>query len=145
MNHFPQEAVVHRALILIPYPLSILILAINERMCMLYEFEILVCIKRRGSKPFFVVMLMALGVASGPAVFAQGGPPMLTDDPGTLGYRRWEINTAVKLEKSISGKEFEAPLLDINYGLGKRIQLKLEVPYRLIYENGENKKTGTGS
>jgi len=27
-------------------------------------------------------------------VLAQGGPPLLTDDPGTPGHRNWEINIA---------------------------------------------------
>jgi len=70
---------------------------------------------------------------------------MLTDDPGTPGNRRWEINTAFTMEKSIIGKEFATPLLDINYGLGKRIQLKLEFPYRVVAENGEKTKSGLGS
>jgi len=29
-----------------------------------------------------------------PWSFAQGGPPMLTDDPGTPGSGAWEINFA---------------------------------------------------
>jgi hypothetical protein len=62
-------------------------------------------------------------------VFAQGGPPLLTDDPGTPGNRNWEINIASTHFRSPGEREIEAPLLDINYGLGDRIQLKYEVPY----------------
>ena len=61
---------------------------------------------------------------------AQGGPPLRTDDPGTPGNRNWEINVASTQFWSKSAREFESPLLDINYGLGDRIQLKYEVPYR---------------
>src|SRR5438045_231098 len=62
-------------------------------------------------------------------VFAQGGPPLLTDDPGTPGNRNWEINIAATHFRTAEEREIEVPLLDINYGLGDRIQLKYEVPY----------------
>jgi len=101
---------------------------------------------KSSSKLLFLVILPALSlVLSERAAFAQGGPPMLTDDPGTPGNRHWEINAAFTVEKSIIGKAFETPLLDINYGLGERIQLKLEFPYRVVTENGEKTKSGLGS
>jgi hypothetical protein len=61
--------------------------------------------------------------------FAQGGPPMRTHDRGTPGNRNWEINLACTQTFSPIECEIEAPLLDINYGLGERIQLKVEIPY----------------
>ena len=39
-----------------------------------------------------LVLLLCFGYA--PQLFAQGGPPMLTDDPDTPGAGVWEINTA---------------------------------------------------
>lgn len=69
-----------------------------------------------------------------PCVFAQGGPPMRTDDPGTPGNRNWEINIACTQEFSPIEREIETPLLDINYGLGERIQLKFEIPYLLEHD-----------
>jgi hypothetical protein len=66
-------------------------------------------------------------------VFAQGGPPLRTDDPGTPGNKNWEINISCTQNFSPIGREIEAPLLDINYGLGDRIQLKFEIPY--LFEN----------
>jgi hypothetical protein len=54
-----------------------------------------------------------------------------TDDPGTPGNRSWEINIACTQTFSPIERELETPLLDINYGLGDRIQLKLEIPYLL--------------
>jgi hypothetical protein len=68
-----------------------------------------------------------------PLVFAQGGPPMRTDDPGTPGNGNWEINVACTQTFSPVEREIETPLLDINYGLGDRIQLKFEIPY--LYKN----------
>jgi len=69
-------------------------------------------------------------------VFAQGGPPMLTDDPGTPGNRNWEINIASTHFRSPRERAIEAPLLDINYGAGDRIQLKLETLYLFSSEAG---------
>jgi hypothetical protein len=74
--------------------------------------------------------------ALGGTLLAQGGPPMLTDDPGTPGNKNWEINIASTLFFSHSEKEIEAPLLDINFGLGNRIQLKYEVPYTFDSDEG---------
>jgi hypothetical protein len=54
---------------------------------------------------------------------------MRTDDPGTPGNRNWEINIACTQSFSPIEREIETPLLDINYGLGDRIQLKFEMPY----------------
>src|ERR1043166_6823829 len=60
---------------------------------------------------------------------AQGGPPLLTDDPGTPGPGHWEINLAATMERGRAGRTFELPLLDITYGVGERIQLKFEAPW----------------
>ncbi len=71
------------------------------------------------------------------AAAAGGGPPMITDDPGTPDAGRWEINISFNTELLDSQKELEAPLLDINYGLDSHTQLKVEVPYILEWSRGE--------
>ena len=77
---------------------------------------------------------------------AQGGPPLITDDPGTPGDGVWEINVAFTAEKGAEGEWLlEAPLLDINYGVGERIQLKLETPWVWVDEDGEPAKNGLGN
>ena len=78
-------------------------------------------------------------------VLAQGGPPLLTDDPGTPGNRNWEINIASTHFRSPGEREIEAPLLDINYGLGDRIQLKYEVPYLFDSDEGARYRTAVGT
>src|SRR5206468_13063788 len=60
---------------------------------------------------------------------AQGGPPLLTDDPHTPGNRNWEINVAAAWEHRGKGWLWEVPRLDVNYGWGERTQLKYEIPY----------------
>src|SRR5205807_4799757 len=67
--------------------------------------------------------------------YAQGGPPMLTDDSDTPGNGNWENNFAMSFEGSKNNYLLAFPLLDINYGLGERIQLKIEMPW--VKEQGE--------
>jgi hypothetical protein len=67
------------------------------------------------------ICLLGAGVALG-----QGGPPMITDDPGTPGNRKWEINLAVIFEHRPNETSFDAPGIDLNYGVGENIQLTLQ-------------------
>jgi hypothetical protein len=75
-------------------------------------------------------------------VRAQGGPPLETDDPGTPGPGRWELNTAVTLERTSEATNYEAPVGDFNYGVGERIQLTLEIP--LLWEDARETRVGVG-
>ncbi len=61
-----------------------------------------------------------------PQLHAQGGPPMITDDPGTPGNRHWEINLATIFSHRPGETSFDAPGIDLNYGLGDHIQLTLQ-------------------
>ena len=89
------------------------------------------------ASPATYLTWIALSPVCSFAVFAQGGPPLLTDDPGTPGNRNWEINIASTQFFSPRENEIETPLLDINYGLGDRIQLKYEVPVLVDRDEGE--------
>ena len=82
-----------------------------------------------------VRLLLAVALVAG-AASGQGGPPFLTDDPGTPGDGVWEINLAVTLERGSDGSLLEAPLLDVNYGIGERLQAKVEVPWLLHLDGG---------
>ena len=75
-----------------------------------------------------VVVLVA--VAEG--VVAQGGPPLVTDDPETPGANHWEINLAATGDHTSSRWQIAAPDTDINYGWGEHIQLKLDVPWNFV-------------
>lgn len=74
-------------------------------------------------------LLLALSTMCPAAVLAQGGPPLMTDDPGTPGPGHWEINIATLLDTSSEARRLEMPRLDMNYGVGRRMQLKFEVPW----------------
>jgi hypothetical protein len=69
-------------------------------------------------------------------LLAQGGPPLLTDDPGTPGNRSWEINIATMRTVILGDRVYQVPLLDINYGVGDRIQLKYQIAYLFDGDNG---------
>ena len=80
------------------------------------------------------------------SAFAQGGPPMFTDDPGTPDTGHWEINCAFVTEHSRDGARHDArPLLDLNYGATDRVQLKYEVPWVAMRESGGAGRAGLGN
>src|SRR2546421_8231506 len=66
--------------------------------------------------------------------YAQGGPPMITDDTGTVPKGHFEINTAFTMEFTKDGHLWGTPLIDFNYGTSKTTQLKIEIPY-LVQKN----------
>jgi len=83
----------------------------------------------------FLASLLALGAV---AAHAEGGPPLLTDDPGTVEPGHWEINLAWTAERSAGAKHDEVPLADINYGLNDATQLKFEMPWAVETGRGTN-------
>src|SRR5262245_34806713 len=98
---------------------------------------------RRGATATLLFLWGGLGLDRW--ALAQGGPPMITDDPGTPGSGHWEINLATTGRHGASASELELPLIDINYGLGERLQLKYEVPWVTVHEENESSRSGLGS
>jgi len=80
-----------------------------------------------------LAMLLAMVAAR---CVAQGGPPLLTDDPGTPGNRHWEINLGATTEIYEGIRDYELPLADFNYGWGEHIQLKYQFPLLVRDVNG---------
>jgi hypothetical protein len=77
--------------------------------------------------------------------FAQGGPPMRTDDPGTPGNGNFEINTALGSERAETERTFDAPILDFNYGVGDHIQLNYQVAYEVQNADAQPTQSGLGN
>jgi hypothetical protein len=73
-----------------------------------------------------LIIACAIGVLAAHDARAQGGPPMITDDPGTPGDRKWEINLAVAFEHRPNETAYDVPAIDLNYGVGEHIQLTLQ-------------------
>lgn len=90
-----------------------------------------------------LVSILAASLSLLPAVLrAQGGPPLLTDDPGTPGNGHWEINVAWLSERRDDGRRDELPLLDLNYGVGERVQLKYEASWVRRQAKGVSSENG---
>ncbi len=88
----------------------------------------------------FLTLAALLGAAS--ALHAQGGPPMITDDPGTPGNAHWEINLAWTDEQAPGSTLIGLPLLDANYGVGNRLQLNYQASWNFAKEAGEADGSG---
>ena len=76
---------------------------------------------------------------------AQGGPPMITDDPGTPGNGHFENNLAVAFEHRPNEWLLELPGIDLNYGVGAHIQLTLQTSYVLLKRSDHGALGGLGS
>jgi hypothetical protein len=60
---------------------------------------------------------------------AQGGPPYVTNDPGTPGNKQWEINIGYEPYYHSGDYVSHTPDIDINYGFGDFVQLTVETAY----------------
>jgi hypothetical protein len=89
-------------------------------------------------------LLLLVAVASASLARAQGGPPFITDDPGTPGNRHWEINLGWIADHNPGLAMYELPDFDINYGLGDRIQLKYELPIAAATDANNTTRAGLG-
>jgi len=79
------------------------------------------------------------------AVLAQAGPPFLTNDPGTPGNANWEINLGSMQTISRGASSYQVPQIDLNFGVGERIQLTYEIPYIVQDSAGQPARTGWGN
>ena len=77
-------------------------------------------------------------------VMAQGGPPMITDDPGTPGNGHWENNFAIAFEHRPNEWSIDAPAVDLNYGWGDHIQLTLQTSLAILKRTDHGAVAGIG-
>src|ERR1019366_9875597 len=90
----------------------------------------------------FSLCAIALILHLAGSAHAQAGPPFLTNDPGTPGNANWEINLGSMQTISRGVSSYEVPQIDLNFGLGDRIQLTYEVPYVLQSSSGQPVQSG---
>jgi hypothetical protein len=79
-----------------------------------------------------------------PPARAQGGPPYYTTDPGTPGNRNWEINLGYMPFLYNGSSITHTPDVDINYGVGERIQLTFENAWLRVRDGADAAKYGVG-
>jgi len=89
-----------------------------------------------------VALLLAFFAAS--AAFAQGGPPYYTNDPGTPGNFNWEINLGYMPFFNSNQSLSHTPDVDINFGVGERIQLTYENAWLRVQNPRSRTKFGLG-
>jgi hypothetical protein len=90
-------------------------------------------------------MLLLCCLAGAGRVRAQAGPPFLTNDPGTPGNANWEINLASLQTQSRGFASYQTPQIDLNFGVGERIQLTYQVPYVFDTASGAPAHSGWGN
>ena len=93
-------------------------------------------------KLFQVFLLLVVAGAS--LAHAQGGPPFITDDPGTPGNHHWEINFGWMASHNPAHGNYNLPNFDFNYGWGDRLQLKYEVPLAVATDENNTTRAGLG-
>ncbi|MFT3792165.1 MAG: hypothetical protein QM741_14065 [Rudaea sp.] len=69
-------------------------------------------------KVLFVLVLFAIAKLAA----AQGGPPLVTDDPGTPGNGKWEINLASIGSKTFRRWDIEALSVGGRHRRGTRVR-----------------------
>jgi hypothetical protein len=90
------------------------------------------------------LLLSAFFALSSRFAFGQGGPPMVTDDPGTPGNGKWETNLAIAFLHEPNEWSLDAPAIDLNYGWGEHIQLTLQSSAALLKRNDRGLIAGVG-
>jgi hypothetical protein len=89
-------------------------------------------------------ILLFLLFTSAALCHAQGGPPFITDDPGTPGNKHWEINFGWIGNHNPGQSTYQLPDIDMNYGWGDRIQLKYEVPLAAATDQNNTTRASLG-
>jgi hypothetical protein len=102
-------------------------------------------VPRHFSNTFVQAGAAILAVILTTAAHAQGGPPLVTDDPDTPGSGNWEINAAVIGAQSHRHWDLAAPDLDINYGWGEHVQLKVDLNWASAEASDGRRLSGLGA
>jgi hypothetical protein len=90
-------------------------------------------------------LLFGLLAMFGPAsTLAQGGPPYYTNDPGTPGHLNWEINLGYMPFFYQGQSVSHVPDLDINFGVGERLQLTYENAWLRVQNPSTKTQYGLG-
>ena len=88
-----------------------------------------------------LVLFFFLAAAS---ALAQGGPPYYTNDPGTPGHLNWEINLGYMPFFYSNQSVSHTPDVDINFGIGDRIQLTYENAWLRVQNPSSRTEYGLG-
>jgi hypothetical protein len=88
--------------------------------------------------------LIAVLFFAAASALAQGGPPYYTNDPGTPGNLNWEINLGYMPFLFTDHSVSHTPDVDINFGVGDRIQLTYENAWLRVKNPSSTAEFGLG-
>jgi hypothetical protein len=91
-----------------------------------------------------LLSLVVVLVFASTSALAQGGPPYYTNDPGTPGNHNWEINLGYMPFFYNGQSVSHTPDVDINFGVGDRIQLTYENAWLRVQNPGSKTAYGLG-
>jgi len=91
-----------------------------------------------------ILIFLLVLVAGATAALAQGGPPFYTNDPATPGPFNWEINVGYMPFFYSNQSVSHVPDVDINFGIGDRIQLTYENAWLRVQQPFSAAKFGLG-
>ena len=91
---------------------------------------------------FHGILFSCFLLSAAATVWAQGGPPYYTNDPGTPGNKQWEINFGYMPFLFPGQSVSHTPDVDINFGAGDRVQLTLETAWLRVHDPGQTVKYG---
>jgi outer membrane putative beta-barrel porin/alpha-amylase len=93
---------------------------------------------------FWGLVLIFFFFVSAGSSHGQGGPPYYTNDPGTPGPFNWEINIGYMPFYYSDQNVSHVPDVDINFGVGERIQLTYENAWLRVKNPASSTKFGFG-
>lgn len=91
-----------------------------------------------------LILIPGLLVLAPGRLLAQGGPPFYTNDPGTPGNLNWEINLGYMPFFYSNQSVSHIPDVDINFGVGERVQLTYESAWLGVQNPSVRAKFGEG-
>ena len=86
------------------------------------------------------IILLAASTAQ-----AQGGPPLLSDDPETPGRSNWEVYVGAEYSRQGDIGIYKAPEIEANYGPTDRTQIKIKIPWTTMSRQGHDTIDGLGN
>ena len=72
------------------------------------------------------------------------GPPLIVDDAGILKPGQWETILAADAVKTDAIKTFDAPVLDVSYGLTDNTQMSVFLSRQHVEEHGKSRRSNFG-
>jgi hypothetical protein len=89
-------------------------------------------------------LILSFFILASALALAQGGPPYYTNDPGTPGHLNWEINFGYMPFLYDGQSVSHTPDVDINFGVGDRIQLTYENAWLRVHNPWSKTAFGLG-